>query len=288
MNRAMPTVNARRKTPWRRTAHGAARQPRGGDQRMAPRPDNRPDNRPVNRENHGPRPLSQFLPPENTADTRVLLGRETRTRSRPQIAPEAGTWAGKPAQVPANQRPPFYCLTFPSREHTSPVRLPGSCSCFSQAVGILRGKTMSLRKLLANNAGGCPQVMPSCPGSEPTNSSKIRCHPAFSQAGILPELGRAAAPQLTVATAPPRRLTPHSGGLEVLDRPDRCSIFPAGSGVSRTMRISSGSPLAAGAWHAHCNGQAPEHLHFESDVRFMSGEFVGADGRNHHGAFAFI
>src|SRR5260370_548010 len=35
-------------------------------------------------------------------------------------------------------------------------------------------------------------------------------------------------------------------------------------------------------------GQAPEHLPFESDVRFMSGEFVGADGRNHHGAFAFI
>ena len=32
----------------------------------------------------------------------------------------------------------------------------------------------------------------------------------------------------------------------------------------------------------------PEHLPFESDVRFMSGEFVGADGRNHHGAFAFI
>jgi hypothetical protein len=35
-------------------------------------------------------------------------------------------------------------------------------------------------------------------------------------------------------------------------------------------------------------GQAPEHLHFEADVRFMRGEFVGADGRNHHGAFTFI
>ena len=35
-------------------------------------------------------------------------------------------------------------------------------------------------------------------------------------------------------------------------------------------------------------GEAPSHLPFESDVRFMLGEFVGADGRNHHGAFAFI
>lgn len=35
-------------------------------------------------------------------------------------------------------------------------------------------------------------------------------------------------------------------------------------------------------------GEAPQHLPFESDMRFMSGEFIGADGRNHHGAFAFI
>src|SRR5215472_5000001 len=35
-------------------------------------------------------------------------------------------------------------------------------------------------------------------------------------------------------------------------------------------------------------GEAASHLPFESDVRFMLGEFVGADGKNHHGAFAFI
>src|SRR6266849_5300971 len=27
---------------------------------------------------------------------------------------------------------------------------------------------------------------------------------------------------------------------------------------------------------------------FHTDMRFMKGEFVGADGQNHHGAFAFI
>lgn len=35
-------------------------------------------------------------------------------------------------------------------------------------------------------------------------------------------------------------------------------------------------------------GEAPAHIPFESDVRFMLGEFVGADGKNHHAAFAFI
>lgn len=34
--------------------------------------------------------------------------------------------------------------------------------------------------------------------------------------------------------------------------------------------------------------EPPANLVFESDVRFMLGEFVGADGQNHHGAFAFI
>lgn len=35
-------------------------------------------------------------------------------------------------------------------------------------------------------------------------------------------------------------------------------------------------------------GGAAEHLPFESDMRFMLGEFTGVDGKNHHGAFAFI
>jgi hypothetical protein len=34
--------------------------------------------------------------------------------------------------------------------------------------------------------------------------------------------------------------------------------------------------------------EAPQHLVFESDLRFMLGEFIGDDGVNHHGAFAFI
>ena len=30
------------------------------------------------------------------------------------------------------------------------------------------------------------------------------------------------------------------------------------------------------------------HLPFEVDLRFMKGEYIGRDGRNHQGAFAFV
>lgn len=33
---------------------------------------------------------------------------------------------------------------------------------------------------------------------------------------------------------------------------------------------------------------AISHLPFEVDLRFMKGEFVGLDGRHHHGAFALV
>ncbi|HSS94181.1 MAG TPA: twin-arginine translocation signal domain-containing protein [Candidatus Dormibacteraeota bacterium] len=36
------------------------------------------------------------------------------------------------------------------------------------------------------------------------------------------------------------------------------------------------------------NGQALDGPHFGSDNRFMKGVYVGADGRRHHGTFAFI
>lgn len=35
-------------------------------------------------------------------------------------------------------------------------------------------------------------------------------------------------------------------------------------------------------------GQAAQHLPFESDMRFLAGDFIGTDGKTHHGAFAFI
>jgi hypothetical protein len=40
--------------------------------------------------------------------------------------------------------------------------------------------------------------------------------------------------------------------------------------------------------HTNLLTNAVRHLPFEVDLRFMKGEYIGADGRNHHGAFALI
>jgi hypothetical protein len=40
--------------------------------------------------------------------------------------------------------------------------------------------------------------------------------------------------------------------------------------------------------HTDKNTGVERHLPFEVDLRFMKGEYVGQDGRHHHGAFALI
>ena len=45
---------------------------------------------------------------------------------------------------------------------------------------------------------------------------------------------------------------------------------------------------AVGGQGTHTTGNVSSHLPFESDMRFIIGEYVGVDGKHHHGAFAFI
>ena len=103
---------------------------------------------------------------------------------------------------------------------------------------------------------------------------------ALAASGILPELARAAA------------LKAH-GGLQLLGPtgPLFHVFLPAAGAEPSTITNFNGFVgwAAVGGMGTHTvHGQAPEHLPFEADVRFMRGEFVGADGRNHHGAFCFI
>jgi len=118
---------------------------------------------------------------------------------------------------------------------------------------------------------------------------------AIAASGILmPELARSAALNLhghnsTTAAAP----LPIPGGMQLLGAsgPLFHVFLPAPCVEPCTISNFNGFvgwAAVGGAGTHTVSGQAPEHLHFESDVRFMSGEFVGADGRNHHGAFAFI
>ena len=118
---------------------------------------------------------------------------------------------------------------------------------------------------------------------------------ALAATGLLPEVARSAyalsshGHNSTTAATP----LPIPGGMQLLgpDGPLFHLFLPASGAEPCTITNFNGFVgwAAVGGFGTHTViGQAPEHLPFESDVRFMSGEFVGADGRNHHGAFAFI
>ncbi|SRR6266567_4262304 len=160
-------------------------------------------------------------------------------------------------------------------------------------------KVMSLRKLASNMADGT--VFP----GHRHFAKRLLSRRGFLEktgltmgvlaaSGLLPELARSAALNLhghnsTTAATP----LPIPGGLQLLGPggPLFHVFLPAPGVEPCTITNFNGFVgwAAVGGMGTHTvNGQAPEHLPFESDVRFMSGEFVGADGRNHHGAFAFI
>jgi hypothetical protein len=118
---------------------------------------------------------------------------------------------------------------------------------------------------------------------------------ALAASGLLPEVARAAATfkshgHNSTTTAMP---LPIPGGLQLLGPGGPLfHVFLPAPGVEPCTVTNFngfvGWAAVGGTGTRTVNGQAPEHLPFEADLRFMSGEFVGADGRNHHGAFAFI
>jgi len=122
---------------------------------------------------------------------------------------------------------------------------------------------------------------------------------ALAAAGLLPEVARSGTIRSTASAARGHNSTttatplPIPGGLQLLgpSGPLFHVFLPATSAEPSTITNFNGfiGWAAVGGKGTHTvSGQAPEHLPFEADVRFMRGEFVGADGRNHHGAFAFI
>lgn len=122
---------------------------------------------------------------------------------------------------------------------------------------------------------------------------------ALAAAGLLPELARSAAITGAASTAHGRNSTttatplPIPGGLQLLGPSGPLfHVFLPGTGAEPSTITNFNGFIgwaAVGGMGTHTViGEAPEHLPFEADVRFMRGEFVGADGRNHHGAFAFI
>jgi len=114
----------------------------------------------------------------------------------------------------------------------------------------------------------------------------------LATSGILPELARAVTTHGRNSTTSATPL-PIPGGLQLLGpgTPLFHVFLPAPGVEPSTITNFNGFvgwAAVGGAGTHTVVGEPPQHLHFEADVRFMSGEFVGADGRNHHGAFTFI
>ena len=115
----------------------------------------------------------------------------------------------------------------------------------------------------------------------------------LAASGLVPELARAAIKTHGRNSTTSATPLPISGGMELLgpSGPLFHIFLPAPGVEPSTITNFNGFVgwAAVGGTGTHAvAGGAPQHLHFESDVRFMRGEFVGADGSNHHGAFAFI
>ena len=115
----------------------------------------------------------------------------------------------------------------------------------------------------------------------------------LAASGLVPDLARAAVKthgRNSTASATP---VPIPGGLQALGPSGPLFHFflPGPGAEPSTITNFNGFVgwAAVGGKGTHTvTGEAPQHLPFEADVRFMLGEFVGADGRNHHGAFAFV
>ena len=114
----------------------------------------------------------------------------------------------------------------------------------------------------------------------------------LAASGLVPELARAVTSHGRNSTTSATPL-PIPGGTQVLGpgTPTFHFFLPApGAEPSAITNLNGfvGWAVVGGAGTHTVIGEAPQHLTFDSDVRFMSGEFVGSDGSHHHGAFAFI
>ena len=113
----------------------------------------------------------------------------------------------------------------------------------------------------------------------------------LAASGLLPELSRASTLRglsSTTTTTP----VPIPGGLKLLGPEGPLfHVFLPAPGVEPSTITNFNWFIgwaAVGGMGTHTAAGKSQHLPFDSDMRFIKGEFVGTDGRNHHGAFVFI
>src|SRR5207302_2230747 len=160
--------------------------------------------------------------------------------------------------------------------------------------------TMSLRKLPFTKTSGFPSAAPYRGHQHFTERLLNRRRfleksglglGALVGAGLLPGVSRAALLKGTDRTTGATPV-PIPGGTDLLGDGRIFHLFLPGTGAEPstiTDFIGFVGWAAVGGMGTHTRkGQPSAHIPFEADMRFMLGEFVGMDGKNHHGAFAFI
>jgi len=115
----------------------------------------------------------------------------------------------------------------------------------------------------------------------------------LAASGLVPELTRAAVKTHGRNSTTSATPLPIPGGTQVFGPGSTVFHFflPAPGAEPSAITNFNGFVgwAAVGGMGTHTVvGEAPEHVPFEADVRFMLGEFIGVDGRNHHGAFTFV
>ena len=102
-----------------------------------------------------------------------------------------------------------------------------------------------------------------------------------------------AAPRLANAATESRLPNPIPGGMQLLGPEGPLFHFFLPSPTSEPSLITDfqgfvGLAAVGGTGTRTEPGHEPRHLFFGSDNRFMTGMFVGRDGKIHHGTFGFV
>ena len=103
----------------------------------------------------------------------------------------------------------------------------------------------------------------------------LRAVPAFSK----PKLGSAPKPIPGGFTVPDFNIVPINPDVHVL---------PPAVGFEMSTITDFNGAIAASEIQGSASGSDGTSFAFDTDMRFMDGEYVGSDGRHYHGTFGFI
>ena len=99
-----------------------------------------------------------------------------------------------------------------------------------------------------------------------------------------------AAPAFGTTTSAPR---PIPGGFLIPSfaitpaNPD-VHVLPPAIGFEMSTITDFNGTVAATEIQGTASGSDGSHWYFDVDMRFMDGEYVGEDGKHHHGTFGFV